>query len=339
MEMSRKTEFVLGLIGGITGILTAIIVMSVGGAASLFEAEGAGSVTTTGFIALLFSILGLVGACIVKKHHLLGGTFMLSAALGGTISISLFYIVPLVLFAIAGLMAVIRGGRFTSLLKKWWFYLLIAAAIIIPVIGYVASDSDGTKADEDVSSRSDTSSDATDDSASDDTSDDDTYDDSSSTDDSADSDEGTRANPMPLNSPLSLTGTMTDTDTFDSFEASMDITLTETIRGDKAWELIKAENQFNEAAPEGKEYILNKIKVKAYDIASSENKFNMSESDFEYISGTGTTYSSDISAVIPNELDSTLYNDATGEGYIYGVVDKSDNAPLVKFLQFYFKTN
>ncbi|WP_323687729.1 MULTISPECIES: DUF4064 domain-containing protein [Listeria] len=339
MEMSRKKEFVLGLIGGIIGILTAILVMTVGGAASLFEADGADSVTTTGFIALLFSILGLVGACIVKKHHLLGSTFMISAALGGTISISLFYIVPLVLFAIAGLMGMIRGGRFTSLFKKWWFYLLISSAIIIPIIGYAASHPDRTVADEDVSSTSDTSSEATDDSVSDDALDDTTYDDSYSTDDSIDSDEGTRANPMPLNSPLSLTGTMMDTDTFDNFEASMDITLTETIRGDKAWQLIKAENQFNEAPSEGKEYILNKIKVKAYDIASSENKFNMSEADFEYISGTGTAYSSDISAVIPNELNATLYNDGTGEGYIYGVVDKSDNAPLVKYLQFYFKTN
>ncbi|EAD4096384.1 DUF4064 domain-containing protein [Listeria monocytogenes] len=322
--MSRKTEFVLGLIGGITGILTAILVMTIGGAASLFEADGAYSVTTTGFIALLFSILGLVGACIVKEHHLLGSTFMISAALGGTISISLFYIVPLVLFAIAGLMGMIRGGRFTSLFKKWWFYLLIAAAIIIPIIGYTSSHSDRTIANKDVSSTSNTSSEATDDSVS---------------DGSTDSDEGTRANPMPLNSPLSLTGTMMDTDTFDKFEASMDITLTETIRGDKAWKLIKAENQFNEAPSEGKEYILNKIKVKAYGIASSENKFNMSKANFKYISGTGTTYSSGISAVIPNELNATLYNDATGEGYIYGVVDKSDNAPLVKYLQFYFKTN
>ncbi|EPN8825234.1 DUF4064 domain-containing protein [Listeria monocytogenes] len=339
MEINRKTEFVLGLIGGITGILTAIIVMTIGGAASIFEAEGADAVATTGFIALLFSILGLVGACITKKHHLLGGTFMISAVLGGTISVSLFYIVPLILFAIAGLMAVIRGGRFKSLFKIWWFYVLIAVAIIIPVIGYMANEPSGTTTTEESSSTSDTSSDATDDSVSDNTSDEAAYDDSPSTDDTTDSDEGTRANPMPLNSALSVTGTMMDTDTYDDFEASMDITVTETIRGDKAWKLIEAENQFNEAAPEGKEYILNKIKVKAYDIVSSENKFNMSESDFEYVSGTGTTYSSDISVVIPDELDSTLYNDATGEGYIYGVVDKSDNSPLVKFLQFYFKTN
>ncbi|WP_239257391.1 Ltp family lipoprotein [Listeria ilorinensis] len=135
MEISRKTEFVLGLIGGILGSLTAIMVMTVGGAASLFAAEGAGSVTTIGFIALLFSILGLVGACMVKKYHLLGGTFMVAAAIGGTISTAFFYSVPLVLFAIAGLMALIRGGEFTKIFKLWWFYTLVVVAFVVPIIG------------------------------------------------------------------------------------------------------------------------------------------------------------------------------------------------------------
>lgn len=213
----------------------------------------------------------------------------------------------------------------------------VVVGIVFTIVLVVAAINEGAKTYNE-SAKSDSS--AAEESYSSEAADDEAADDSTTTEeDSTTSDEGTRANPMPLNSPLSLTGTMTDTDTYDDFEASMDITVTETIRGGKAWELIRTENQFNEAAPEGKEYILNKIKVKAYDIASSENKFNMSESDFEYVSGTGTTYSSDISVVIPGGLDSTLYNDATGEGYIYGVVDKSDTAPLVKFLQFYFKTN
>lgn len=150
-------------------------------------------------------------------------------------------------------------------------------------------------------------------------------------------DEGTRATPMPLNSTLSLTGSMMDTDTYDDFDASLDITVVETIRGEKAAQLIQAENEFNEKAPEGKEYILNKVKVRAYDIASAENKFMIDSTEFEYVSSTGALYSGE-SVVIPNELSATLYNNGTAEGYIQGTVDKNDSDPLIKYEKFYFST-
>lgn len=210
----------------------------------------------------------------------------------------------------------------------------VGVGIIFTILLVVGAVNEGVKAVDEASSDGNYTSDT-------DTSSDNTADDSEAAPEAEDtSEEGTRANPMPLNSPLSVAGTMTDTDTYDDFDVSMDITVIESIRGQKAWELIQAENQFNEPAPEGKEYILNKIQIKAYDIASPENKFNMSEADFEYVSGSGTTYGVDGSyAVIPNSLDATLYNDATGEGYIYGIIDKSDTDPLVKFLQFYFKAS
>lgn len=152
------------------------------------------------------------------------------------------------------------------------------------------------------------------------------------------SEEGTRATPMPLNSTLSLTGTMMDSDTYDNFDASIDITVVETIRGEKAAQMIQSENQFNDPAPEGKEYILNKVKVRAYDIASPENKFMIDGMmEFEYVSESGTLYSGE-AVVIPNELSATLYNDGTAEGYIQGTVDKNDANPLIKYEKFYFST-
>lgn len=65
--MKRTTEFVLGLIGGIFGILCAFIALFIGGVASAMEAEGASNVIGLGWAAVALSILGIVGSVMVKK--------------------------------------------------------------------------------------------------------------------------------------------------------------------------------------------------------------------------------------------------------------------------------
>ncbi len=335
MEISRKTEFVLGLIGGILGILTAIMVMTVGGAASLFEAEGAGSVTTTGFIALLFSILGLVGACMVKNHNLLGGTFMVAAAIGGTISTAFFYIVPLILFVIAGLMALIRGGEFVKVFKQWWFYVLIVAAIAIPIIGYVASGTGEASTDTDNAAAS--SSDNTTSSESEASSSDSAEKPAASEEETTEEENtmGDRTDPVPVNQALSLKCTLNDLDSGNEFDANLDVTVTGTIRGDEAWNMIYQENQFNEEPPAGKEYVLVKVKIKMYDATSEQDKYNVSSYDFDFISSAGSSLDMP-TVVVPNELDGEIYNNGELEGYVCGLVDEGDAALLRFDSQFFF---
>lgn len=65
--MKRTTEFVLGLIGGIFGILCAFIALFIGGVASAMEAEGASNVIGLGWAAVALSILGIVGSVMVKS--------------------------------------------------------------------------------------------------------------------------------------------------------------------------------------------------------------------------------------------------------------------------------
>jgi hypothetical protein len=104
----RTTEFVLGLIGGIFGFFGAIIALMFGGLGAAFAAEGASTVISAGWVAMLLSIVGIVGASIVKGKPKTGGWFMIVSAVGGLIAISMAYVLPFVLLIIGGLMAVIK---------------------------------------------------------------------------------------------------------------------------------------------------------------------------------------------------------------------------------------
>jgi hypothetical protein len=104
----RTVEFVLGLIGGIVGFLGALVALAVGGLGGAFGAKGASMVSSLGWLAIVFSILGIVGAAIVGNKPRLGGTFMLVSAIGGVISVSFAYALAFVLLLIAGLMGLIR---------------------------------------------------------------------------------------------------------------------------------------------------------------------------------------------------------------------------------------
>lgn len=109
--MKRTTEFVLGLIGGIFGILCAFMALMIGGIGAAFEADGANSVIGLGWAAIALSILGIVGSVMVKSKAKAGGIMMLIAAIGGIICISAFYILPGVLLLIGGLMGVFRKEK------------------------------------------------------------------------------------------------------------------------------------------------------------------------------------------------------------------------------------
>lgn len=109
--MNRTTEFVLGLIGGIFGFIGAIMALMVGGIDAAFSDNGTSEVTGLGWGAFLFSILAIVGSVVVKSKARLGGILLIVAAIGGVISISMFYLVPAVLIFIGGLMGVIRKDK------------------------------------------------------------------------------------------------------------------------------------------------------------------------------------------------------------------------------------
>ena len=106
--MVRTVEFTLGLIGGILGFFGALIALVIGGLGGAFGAEGASMIVNLGWAAMLFSILGIVGASLVKSKTKIGGWLMVVSAVGGGISISFFYLLSFVMLIIAGLMALLK---------------------------------------------------------------------------------------------------------------------------------------------------------------------------------------------------------------------------------------
>ncbi|HWO95763.1 MAG TPA: DUF4064 domain-containing protein, partial [Bacillus sp. (in: firmicutes)] len=110
--MKRTTEFVLGLLGGIFGIIGAFIALFIGGVDAAIN--GSSNIIGLGWTAVILSILGIVGSVVVKGKPKLGGIFMLVAGIGGFICVSFAYILSGVLLIIAGVMGVFRKDKTSS---------------------------------------------------------------------------------------------------------------------------------------------------------------------------------------------------------------------------------
>ena len=102
---SRTVELVLGLLGGIFGLIGAITAIMFGGLGQALNASGASSIVGAGVMAIIFSIIGIVGAVIVKSRNKTAGYMMLISAFGGLICISLAYVISFILLLIGGIMA------------------------------------------------------------------------------------------------------------------------------------------------------------------------------------------------------------------------------------------
>jgi hypothetical protein len=106
-KVGRVGEMVLAIIGGIFGIIGGIIALAVGGAQHAVHAGGT-NVAINGSIAIAFSALALVAAFFVSSKSKLAGWLLLISAVGGTIAVSAFFILPCILLLIAGLMCLLR---------------------------------------------------------------------------------------------------------------------------------------------------------------------------------------------------------------------------------------
>lgn len=104
-QKSRTLELVLGLLGGIFGFFGALFAISIGGLGAAFNLSGASDVVRLGFAAIVFSILGIVGAVLVKSKTRIAGWLMIVSAFGGLISISLAFLLSFILLLIGGIMA------------------------------------------------------------------------------------------------------------------------------------------------------------------------------------------------------------------------------------------
>jgi len=106
-----KVEQILGIIGGIFGILSALFVIGVGGLGEAFNATGASEIIGLGASAFIFSVIGLVGGVIIDKRAKIGGGLMIIAGICGFISISAFYLLAGPFFLIGGVLALVHSRK------------------------------------------------------------------------------------------------------------------------------------------------------------------------------------------------------------------------------------
>jgi len=95
-------EFILGLLGGIFGFFGgfAYLLLGVIGTALFGTIEGS-TIIAQSVLAIIFAIIGIIGASIVKGNPKKGGWLMIISAI-----ISLYYLLPFVLLIIAGIMSI-----------------------------------------------------------------------------------------------------------------------------------------------------------------------------------------------------------------------------------------
>lgn len=133
----RTMDFVLGLIGGILGIGSSFFVWFIGGIGSAFGSDDAQLLGGLAISALLFSILGIIGASMVNKNGKLAGLIMTVSSIGGIISISMGFVIPGILLIIPGIKNLRRenqeNGKFS--LKKHLPITLVLAVLIL-IVGF-----------------------------------------------------------------------------------------------------------------------------------------------------------------------------------------------------------
>ena len=101
---------------------------------------------------------------------------------------------------------------------------------------------------------------------------------------------GKRSNPVPLGEWTSIEESLYDDDE-NALDAVLNLRITDVIRGEEAFEVLKNENQFNEEAPEGHEWVIVSLEAKL--IEGSEDFPFTVVPWFSIIDSTGSEVSQD----------------------------------------------
>jgi hypothetical protein len=104
-----KAEFILGLLGGIFGFFPAVLALGVGGLTAAFG--GGTTIAGLGALAILASIMGIIGAAVSGGNPKVGGGLMVISAILGLIGVSFFYLLSAVLLFVGGIMALIKKSK------------------------------------------------------------------------------------------------------------------------------------------------------------------------------------------------------------------------------------
>ncbi|MBS5821763.1 MAG: hypothetical protein KIC85_11420 [Enterococcus gilvus] len=144
---------------------------------------------------------------------------------------------------------------------------------------------------------------------------------------------GKRSNPVPLGSTATFDTTYYSKDSED-VPANISMTISNVIRGNEAMNYLTNANEFNEAAPEGKEWLLFDVSMKM-NKGSQDDAYYVTPS-FIPISSTGEEVSQDTYGTLKDGEEfgnKDLYEGGTQNGKVALLVPTGDNT-LVEFQDF-----
>jgi hypothetical protein len=99
--------FWLGIIGGIFGILGAVLAIMIQSLSETFNATSGTNLYYNAAAAIIFSIVGIAGG-VLETRKILGAALMIIGALGVVISIGAFGILTFVLFLVGGILILMQ---------------------------------------------------------------------------------------------------------------------------------------------------------------------------------------------------------------------------------------
>src|SRR5699024_7044881 len=120
------------LVGGILGILAAILAMFIGGVGSDFEASDSDSIFGLGFSALLASVLGIVGAALVTCKLKVCSLLMFITGICVIFSLGIFSFVLFKCYS--------KVVFFLMFLLLIWLFIIILAFYVVSVILLIIVD-------------------------------------------------------------------------------------------------------------------------------------------------------------------------------------------------------
>lgn len=98
-------EFILGLLGGIFGFVASLLILGIGSLGTAFGAEGASTAVWMGIVALILSILGIIGAAKINQNPRGAGQIMILDGVIGLLFLSFLFWLPALLILLGGIVA------------------------------------------------------------------------------------------------------------------------------------------------------------------------------------------------------------------------------------------
>ena len=112
------------------------------------------------------------------------------------------------------------------------------------------------------------------------------------------------------------------------------IILLDVLRGEKAWDLVKAANSSSKSPDAGFEYLLVRIKFELSSRTPGDKHFELTTGplgQFAAFSADGKPYETPSIELPEPELSGTLRSGESREGWLAFLVQKADNKPLMTF--------